>query len=33
MTFNGEEIACPKWLPVFLSGIGLASLALSLFFW
>jgi hypothetical protein len=33
MTFEGEQTSCPKWFPFALSGIGLASLALSHLFW
>jgi hypothetical protein len=31
--FDEAHGLCPKWFPVFLSGIGLASLALSNLFW
>jgi len=31
--FNEAKCSCPKWFPVFLSGIGLASLAVSHLFW
>ena len=27
------KCSCPKWFPIFLSGIGLTSLALSNLFW
>ena len=33
MIFEGEHISCPKWFQFALSGIGLASLALSYLFW
>ena len=33
MELNETARSCPKWVPLFLSGIGLASLAMTHLFW